>query len=250
MEGMIPSTGDRYATTAMDIIGQSAILTDEDMDVIHGLKDELEDNFLHTQVFRTRTEMEVSVLNDMNFPTPDAKYWQCQREQNVHFHELVMLSYEYRKGLVEIKKLQRKLEALGIPPSDFNELESELVQIEIEKLSFISRNQERVAKDRIREVREWHEIKARLIPQLEHGMKDCGDHQLISYTRRWIRQFMAMGNGGSPGERQNLMAQLSMGLVACSGKGLIGKILGDFPPSVRNSLSQALNLDMGKYLRG
>ena len=107
------ATEDNYGQTALDIIGESNILTDVDLNVIGDLKEELVDNFMHAQVFRTRTEMEVSVLNDMNFPTPDSKFWQCQREQGVHFHELVMLSYEYRKNLVEIRKLQRKLSSLN-----------------------------------------------------------------------------------------------------------------------------------------
>ena len=52
------------------------------------------------------TEVPVSVLNDIKFPTPAAKYWQAMREQNVMFQELVMLSYEYRKNLVEIWQRQ------------------------------------------------------------------------------------------------------------------------------------------------
>jgi hypothetical protein len=224
----------KYGDTALDIIGQSKILTDNDLNVIRDLKGELVDNFLHAQVFRTRTEMEVSVLNDMNFPTPDAKYWQCQREQGVHFHELVMLSYDYRKNLVEIRKLQKKLRVL--PDDEFVEDERELLIIEIEKLTFIARNQEKVAKDRIREVREWHEIKDRLIPQMVHSLEDCNEHQLVSYTRRFIYQWLAMGESGSPGERQNLMSQMDMAVRACISKKCIGPILEDLTPQLRGQI--------------
>lgn len=244
MNGMMPTEGGDYGKTAIDLISQSSILTDDDLSVVRDLKDELVDTFLHAQVFRTRTEMEVSVLNNMNFPTADSKYWQSQREQNVHFHELVMLSYEHRKSQVEIKKLKRKLE------SEQDELERELLQIEIEKLTFIARNQERVAKDRIREIREWHEIKHGLIPQMEHGLKDCGEHQLLSYTRRWIQQYLAMGSSGSPGERQNLISQLEMGLRACSAKGYLAKILSELTLPVRHNLTQVFGLPVDKILRG
>lgn len=220
----------KYGDTALDIIGQSKILTSDDLNVIRDLKVELVDNFLHAQVFRTRTEMEVSVLNDMNFPTPDAKYWQCQREQGVHFHELVMLCYDYRKNLVEIRKLERKL------ADEKDDLEKELFQIEIEKLTFIARNQEKAAKDRIREVREWHEIKERLIPQMIHSLEDCNEHQLVSYTRRFIYQWLAMGESGSPGERQNLMSQMDMAVRACISKKCIGPILKDLTPQVRGQI--------------
>jgi hypothetical protein len=232
-----------YGKTALDIIGESKILTDDDLNVIVDLKEELIDNFMHAQVFRTRTEMEVSVLNDMNFPTPDAKFWQCQREQGVHFHELVMLSYEYRKQLVEIKKLKRKMD------SEKDELEKELIGIEIEKLTFIARNNEKVAKDRIREVREWHDIKARLIPQMIHSLEDCNEHQLVSYTRRFIYQYLAMGNSGSPGERQNLMSQMDMAIQACISKKCIGPILKDLTPQFRAQIANKYQIN-AKELMG
>src|SRR3972149_7797975 len=95
---------EKYEQNSLKIINESQILTKEDFDIVSNLKEELKDVFLHSQVFRTRTEMEVSVLNDVKFPTADSKYWQSVREQNVMFHELVMLSYDYRKNIVEVKK--------------------------------------------------------------------------------------------------------------------------------------------------
>jgi hypothetical protein len=240
MSQTLVAPGERYAKSALDIIDQSSILTKKDLEVITELKEELAETFLRSQIWRTRTEMEVSVLNDMNFPTPDAKYWQCQREQNVHFHELVMLSYEYRKNLVEIRQLEKKM-AVETDPDN-----KELLAIDIERKKFISRTHERFAQDRIREIKEWHEIKEGLIPNLEYGMIDCGEHQLVSYTRRWIKQYLNMGNGGSPGERQNLVSQLEMGLRACSSKGLIGKIMLELTPQVRNHFSSQFGLNLIK----
>jgi hypothetical protein len=227
---------DRYGRTAIEIINRSSILTEEELGLIVDLNDELVDNFLHAQIFRTRTEMEVSVLNDLKFPTPDAKYWQSQREQGVHFHELVMLSYEYRKNLVEIKKLERKL------ASEKDDLERELLDIEIEKLKFISRNQERVAKDRIREIREWHEIKARLIPQMAHSLTDCDEHQLISYTRRFVKQWLTAGDSGSPSERQNLLGQMDMAIKTCISKKCFGKIFNELHPKIRKQIADQYGL--------
>jgi hypothetical protein len=244
MSQTLVAPGERYAESALDIINQSSILTEKDLSVITELKEELAETFLRSQIWRTRTEMEVSVLNDMNFPTPDAKYWQCQREQNVHFQELVMLSYEYRKNLVEIRKLEKKMAA----ESDLDD--KELLEIDIERKKFISRTHERFAQDRIREIKEWHEIKEGLIPNLEHGMVDCGEHQLVSYTRRWIMQYLNMGNAGSPGERQNLVSQLEMGLRACSSKGLLKEIMEELTPPIRALLSNQFGLSANGRLKG
>jgi len=186
---------------AIDIIRDSKIISSEELESINSLKDEIVDNFLTTQIFRTRTEMEICVLNDLKHPTADSKYWQAQREQKVMFHELVMLSYEYRKNLVEIKKLEKSLS------KEEDDLERELLLIEIEKQKFISVNQERVAKDRIREIQAWHEIKDILKPQLQHGTDDVNTHQLISYHNRFVNQAQSLDAMSGP-ERNNLLGQL------------------------------------------
>ena len=213
------------------IIQNSDVLTQEDFDKLIPLTQELQETFIKAQTFRTRTEMEASVLNDIKFPTPTLKYWQSIREQNVMFGELVMLSYEYRKNVVEIKQLQRKLEI------EKDDLEKELLQIEIEKKMFISRGQEKTAKDRIREIKAWSEIKEREAKNMsKEDLADVDNGQLIGYTIRWIKQSIEMGGGGSPAERQNLLGQLRSGILACIEKGILDKVLEEFPRNVKRKI--------------
>ncbi len=225
-----------YDKLSLEIVKNSEILKSEDFELIEKMKGELKDVFLHSQVFRTRTEMEVSVLNDLKFPTPDAKYWQSVREQNVMFRELVMLSYEYRKNLVEIKKLERQLK------KEKDDLERELLQIEIERKKFISINQQRIAKDRIRELKEWHEIKEGLLPEMKYSLKDVNEHQLISYTKKFIKQYLAMREKGSPAERANLIGQLDKALKVCKQKGLLEKVLPQNPHERKKFLEKRIHL--------
>ncbi len=223
--------------TPFNIIQQSDILTKDDFAVLNPLKQELQTTFKKSQVFRTRTEMEVSVLNDLKFPTHSSKYWQSMREQNVMFTELVMLSYGYRKNLVEIKKLQRSLE------TEKDDLEKELLQIKIEKRMFKSKIQERTAKDRIRELKAWSEIKEREAEKMsKEELKDVDNHQLISYTKRWIKQSIAMGEGGSPAERQNLLGQLRSGIMLCIEKGILIEVIKDFHPNVQKKIKKEYGL--------
>ncbi len=159
------------------------------------------------------------------------------REQNTMFQELVMLSYEYRKNLVEIKILVRDLK------KEKDELEVELLQIEIEKKTFISKNQEKVAKDRIRELKAWSEIKEREASFMSsEELEDVDAHQLCSYTERFIKQSIEMGGGGSPAERQNLHGQLRSGILACIEKGVLDKVLDKFPREVRRQIKSEYNL--------
>ena len=86
------------------------ILDRKDVEEFRKLIPELKDTWVKKQIFRTETEMRVSVLNDGRHPTPAAKYWQCIREQNVFFENLMDLSFDARENDVEIKQQQKELE--------------------------------------------------------------------------------------------------------------------------------------------
>jgi len=194
---------------ALKIILDSEILKKEDFSILDGMEQELSDSFNKGQLFRTATEMSISVLTDTKFPTPDAKYWQAVKEQNVMFENLANLSYEFRKNQVNIKSLARQVENKNEDP-----LKKEMAQIEMEQAIFRSKCQEREAKDRIREIKLWHEIKEKLKPELKYGIDNCNDHQLESYTKRWIGQAKHL-EGASFGERTNLLSQLESGVKKC-----------------------------------
>ncbi len=218
-----------------DIITQSDIVSAGDLTALGEMAPELKENFLKVQVFRTRTEMEISVLNDLKHPTHADKYWQSVREMNVMFNELVMLSYEYRKNLVEIRQLQVK------PIAD--EFEHELNKIEIEKKTFIARQQERTAKARIEELKNWSEIKAREAAQMtEKELADVDNHQLVSYARRFINQSLVAGDSGSPAEKQNLRGLLVTSLDRCEKRGLLDGIAAEYGELAPKILGQVRQL--------
>lgn len=210
-----------------------ALIDEADYQSLVTLRDDLLDAFEHGQVFRTRTEMEASVLNDVKRPTPDAKYWQAVREQKVMFGELVNLSYDYREAKVKLAKAQRKLDSFK-----GDDLDRELLQIEADRLSWTIKQQERVAHDRIRELREWADIKARLLPDMVCGTDDPGEHQLVSYGIGWLREIQAGGlDTGSQPERINLMAKADAIIKLAQEKGVLDKILKEFPRKFVRGLS-------------
>jgi len=212
-------------------MNELVILDDSDKSIIESLKDELVETREKSQIFRTRTEMEVSVLNDTYFPTHASKYWQAMREQNVHFNELAMLSFEYRKNEVECKKLKRQIE------NEEDDLERELLEIELEKTQYIMTGQQKAAKGRVREILNWSDIKQREAKYMtDVELADVDVHQLISYTKRWIKQMIDMGTNGSPSEMQNLLGQLRAGITACIRNGIINQVLIDFPESIQKQI--------------
>ena len=86
------------------------LLDPNDVKEFKAMTAELRDTWTKKQVFRTETEMRMSVLQDMKYPTKAAKYWQCVREQNVFLENLMSLSFDCRRNEVRLKKLEQKLE--------------------------------------------------------------------------------------------------------------------------------------------
>lgn len=177
------------------------LLDENDFNKIVAIKDELRDTWTKKQIFRTETEMRVSVLNDAKHPTKASKYWQCVREQNVFFENIISMSFDYRRNEVEIKKLQRKIE------EETDELEKELLEINLEEKLYTRSNLELVAKDRIREIELWSKLKN----ELDDGSFDTENvntHQMESLDLRLQNRAQAIGPGANPAEVANILGPL------------------------------------------
>ena len=165
------------------------------------LKTELEDTHNKAQKYRTETEMRYSVLNDGRFPTKASKYWQAVREQNVFYTNLRLEAYQYRKLLVEIKKLERSIE------NEKDDLELELLQIELEEKMWDKEERERNGADRVREIEHWSRIKK----ELDDGTFDTQNvntHQKESLKLQLQERAKNLTAGSSQGEMINVIGPL------------------------------------------
>ena len=180
----------------------SDILDVEDVKEFKSLIPELKDTWKKKQVFRTETEMRFSVLSDNKYPTRAAKYWQCVREQNTHFENLMHLSFDARKNDVEIEKLRIKIK------EEKNKLEKQLLQIELEQKIYGKAGMELVAKHRMREVATWSKLKK----EFHDGSfddRDVNTHQAQSYKIRLEHQKATLTPGSSQPEVFNVLGQLN-----------------------------------------
>jgi len=163
---------------------------------------ELQDTWAKKQVFRTETEMRFSVLSDNKFGTNAAKYWQCVREQNTHFENLMNLSFDYRKNDVEIEKLEHKI----IDPNE-DKFEKKLAKIEKEEKLYGRANMELIAKARMREISSWSKLKK----EYHDGKfddQDVNTHQAESYMHSLQQRKLTLTPGSSQPEVFNVLGQL------------------------------------------
>ena len=176
-------------------------LDPNDVKDFKALTEELRDTWTKKQVFRTETEMRFSVLNDMKYPTPAAKYWQCVREQNVYLENLMSLSFDYRRNEIKIKKLEEKL------LTEEDSLKKELFQIDIDEKNFAKASMQLTARDRMREIKLWSKLKKE-VDDGTFDKEDVNTHQLESYHKIMINRKDTLTAGSSQPEVFNVLGQL------------------------------------------
>lgn len=192
---------DIVAASEANVNHLAQVLDTNDFKALKELKDELKDTWHKKQVFRTETEMRMSVLQDAKYPTKAAKYWQCVREQNVFFENLMSLSFDYRKNEVRIKKLKKKIE------NETDDLKKEMYEIQLEEKLYSRANMELVAKDRMREINQWSQLKA----EYDDGSfdtKNVNTHQAESYKLALSNKVKTLTSGSSQAEVFNVVGQL------------------------------------------
>ena len=177
------------------------LLDPNDVKEFSKLTNELRDTWTKKQVFRTETEMRMSVLQDAKYPTKASKYWQCVREQNVFLENLMSLSFDARRNEVKLKRLKQKLE------KETDELKRELLEIDIDEKTYSVANMQLVARDRMREIKLWSVLKK----EFNDGSfddKDVNSHQLDSYHLIMKNKAETLTSGSSQPEVFNVLGQL------------------------------------------
>jgi hypothetical protein len=178
------------------------LLDPEDVKEFKAMTAELRDTWTKKQVFRTETEMRMSVLQDMKYPTKAAKYWQCVREQNVFLENLMTLSFDCRRQEAKVKWLEKKIE------TEEDEYKLEKYKIDLDEARYGLANMQLVARDRMREIKLWSTLKK----EFDDGTfdtKDVNRHQLESYHQIMKNKAQTLTSGSSQPEVFNVLGQLN-----------------------------------------
>jgi hypothetical protein len=177
------------------------LLEPNDLKSFKGMIDELRDTWTKKQIFRTETEARFSVLQDNRYPTQASKYWQCVREQSVYLENLMTLSFDYRRNDAKIKWLTKKIE------TETDEYKLECYKIDLDEKIYSKASMEQVAKDRMREINMWSNLKK----EFNDGTfdtKNVNSHQLESYHKMYLNKAKSITPGTSEAEVFNIVGQL------------------------------------------
>ena len=180
------------------------VLKEEDAGAIVELRDELGDNWRKKQIFRTETEMRISVLNDAKHPTNASKYWQSVREMGAMFDALMGLTFDLRRNKLARRKLEQEQREAVAKGDDFT---AEEKQIDLDENLFGRANMEKTARDRVRELKLWSQIKK----ELDDGTFDTqyvNTHQAESYTHNLANRVKSLNANSQPAEIINAAGPL------------------------------------------
>ena len=209
---------------------EPGVLSEISLNDLNAIADELSHAYKYRQIFRTETEARISVLDELRHPTNASKYWQAVREQTTMLEQLSLLSFEYRRNEVEIKRQKRNLSTA------MDDLDKEDIQINLDECMFKKSNMETVANDRVREILMWSKLKKEVTDGF-FDTSDVNEHQLVSYTAKFALSMSLISPTQQAGDEYlNLSGQLNSALKRCRDVGVIDRVYNLLPGDVVNSL--------------
>lgn len=232
---MLENTNEIYAISELRSID---LLRKEDLDKLRELLPELRHNWETQTIWRTETLMRYSVLNDIDCPDRESKYYQAKTEQLVFFEQLFTLAFEYQKQLKKLEIIEAEVEELQDKLNDdlksyqIKKIQAEIGIKEIEKkeLAYNLENMKIQARERMREIVTWSKIKN----ELDDGSFDIDDvdkSQLISLMRRYIQVTWAAvstNNQNDPSSMVNILAHYETLGRECISRGIMEEVLEPF----------------------
>lgn len=208
-----------YSSDAIEAVSKSRFLSEDDFSAVREMAKELQDTWNKQQMWRTETEMRVSVLNDLKHPTADSKYWQSVREQAVFFEQLVLLSFQYQRNEIKIERLRSEIN------NSKDRLNRKEKEIDLSEALYGKKNMELSARNRVRELRLWSKIKKELLPKVKDA-KEVDTHQLVSYGKRFIYEVLNLDiDKATPGEARNIVGQFQAIMKRAEEQRLVDEIV-------------------------
>lgn len=186
-------------------INSANLLNEEDMVQLTEMLPELQHNVRTQTIWRTETEIRVSVLNEKDFPDNSSKYHQAKLEQMVFFEQLLDLSFEYKKLQKKIQLIECEIEEMKYELEDDTDslhnrklyIKMELKDIDKKQMIYTLQNMQIQARERMRELKIWSKIKKELDDN-SFDIDNKDTNQLLSLTKKYTIEAWNLMNSKIP----------------------------------------------------
>jgi hypothetical protein len=181
----------KVSNTTQDIIKsfkEQPLITQQDIKALGAAKEFAVSAFVDTPQYRPMIVKLASVLSDGQFPTADAKFWQCKAEAEVHFNELVRNVYKIESIKVDLEEIDYKIDTLralvesNIVKSEEGHADPQLMRFDLKRLvikrdsiEFELKLIEKNTKYRIEEVTDWCAIASKLASDCKFSLNNKYD---------------------------------------------------------------------------
>ena len=166
---------------------------------------ECNDSMAKKQMWRTDTEARFSVLNDAKHPTNASKYWQAVKEQSVFAEQFTLLSFNYRRNEIKIKKIKHQIEHMEAD-DEFALME---LEVDLDECLFNKKEYQIQALDRVREIQMWSDIKKELTDAEDFDTENVNTHQIESYLQILENRRITLSPASTQPEIMNVLGQLN-----------------------------------------
>lgn len=211
------TTNDAY--DVLNELNQISVVTPDEVQKLNEAKEFIFSSYVDVPSHRTMVDKVVGVLTDGSFPTPDAKFWQCKKEAEVQFRELLRAYNAYQRGLVDMKEILYRIELakdeIANPSSD-TRIDPVLIQFDVDRLqlklqdySMKMKELEKEVKYRIEELSDWYNIAEEIRGSLEFSDKNYNDHEVKRIFKVLEYQIEKAKKANNEKAEQNFTDQLN-----------------------------------------
>lgn len=178
------------AFAVADELNKISLVTPAEVAILKKAQSFLLSTYTDVPVFRSFMEKYVGVLTNARFPTPDSKFWQCKKEAEVQFNELLKAMLRYKSLNIDIEECVYKINDLNKKKELDNVEHPTLVQCDISRLELKLaeiklhiKSVEKEIKYRIVEIGDWNEIASEWEGELKHSSSVYSQHELESMMK-------------------------------------------------------------------
>lgn len=211
------TTNDAYEV--LNQLNKISVVTPDEVQKLTEAKEFIFSSYVDVPSHRTMVDKVVGVLTDGSFPTPDAKFWQCKKEAEVQFRELLRAYNAYQRGLVDMKEILYRIELakdeIANPSSD-TRIDPVLIQFDVDRLqlklqdySMKMKELEKEVKYRIEELSDWYNIAEEIRGSLEFSDKNYNDHEVKRIFKVLEYQIEKAKKANNEKAEQNFTDQLN-----------------------------------------
>jgi len=206
------------------------VLSEDDNKKLSLAKNNIEHSMKHVIMHRTKTLLRTSVLNDLDHPTPDSKYWQLSMEMYAHSTALADNLFEIESKQIDLDEAEEKLK------TEKNNYTIRRLELEIKKIMFQIAILQKEVHERILELDNQSTAMEELKQYMNYSQDDMNEHQVQTYAIAWTNEVCNITDGTDSDSRKNKISRwiTMMNLLESCGT------LNEFYNSLSNEQRQKL----------